>query len=78
MLSDMQKRLEYIHSLQDIRMNYKTMTEQEQILEEKVCLHKSENDLMNYHIQVVPLHFMHNFGSLQQFDHIWVMDYLTL
>ncbi|XP_053191724.1 dynein heavy chain domain-containing protein 1-like [Scomber japonicus] len=35
-LPDMEKRLEYIHSLQDVCMNYRMMTEQEQSLEEKM------------------------------------------
>ena len=50
MLADTQKRLEYIHSLQDIIcMNYRKMTEQELTLEQKVCRHKSENDaIINY------------------------------
>lgn len=40
LLSDMQKRLEYIHSLQDtICTNYRKMTEQELTLEEKVVRH---------------------------------------
>lgn len=42
--ADMQKRLEYVHSLQNtVRMNYRQMTEQELTLEEKVCRHKSVN-----------------------------------
>lgn len=50
LLADTQKRLEYIHSLQDIIcMNYRKMTEQELTLEQKVCRHKSENDaIINY------------------------------
>ncbi|XP_067441454.1 dynein heavy chain domain-containing protein 1 isoform X1 [Thunnus thynnus] len=35
-LSDMQRRLEYIHSLRDICLNYRTMTEQERTLKEKM------------------------------------------
>lgn len=38
MVADIQKRLEYIHSLQEtVCMNYRKMTEEEVILEEKVC-----------------------------------------
>lgn len=38
MVADIEKRLEYIHSLQEtVCMNYRKMTEEEVILEEKVC-----------------------------------------
>lgn len=38
MVPDMQTRLEYIHSLQDVVCRYyREMTEQEQIVEDKVC-----------------------------------------
>lgn len=40
MFADMQKRLEYIQSLEDtVCMNYRTMTEQEVSLREKVCMY---------------------------------------
>lgn len=51
MLADMQKRMEYIHSLRNtICMNHRKMTEQEQSLEKKVRRHKSENYVINNHI----------------------------
>lgn len=47
MLADAEKRLEYIHSLQDtIYMNFRKMTEQEMTLEKKVCKHKSQMMLL--------------------------------
>lgn len=45
MQADTQKRLEYIHSLQEsICMKYRKMTEQEVTFEEKVCRQKQKND----------------------------------
>lgn len=76
MLADTQKRLEYIHSLQEtICMNYRKMTEQEVTLEEKVCRHKSENDPTENHIIVVKLSFMHYIGTLRLFYYILVIDF---
>lgn len=79
MLADTQKRLEYIHSLQEtICLNYRKMTEQEMTLEEKVCRHKSENDPTENHIIVVKLSFMHYIGTLRLFYYILVIDFFTL
>ena len=45
MFANVQKRLEYSHSLQDtICSNYRKMTEQEVTLKEKVCMDKSDNE----------------------------------
>lgn len=75
-LADTQKRMEYIHSLQDtICMNYRKMTQQEETLEDKVCRHTSENDAINGHIVVVQLSFVHYFRTLQLFDHISVVAF---
>ncbi len=42
MLSDMQKRLEYVQSLQDtVCSNYRKMTEDEMSMKDKVCMLKN-------------------------------------
>lgn len=61
MFADVQKRLEYIHSLQDtICSNYRKMTEQEVTLKEKVSMDKRENDAIINH-SIVQLRFLHYF-----------------
>lgn len=60
MFADVQKRVEYIRSLQDtICSNYRKMTELEVTLKEKVSMDKRENYAIINHIILVQLRFLH-------------------
>lgn len=60
MFADVQKRVEYIRSLQDtICSNYRKMTEQEVTLKEKVSMDERENYAIINHIILVQLRFLH-------------------